>query len=104
MSKVQISKEKFIHQVNEERMSAKELADFYGLPVTQIRRILKTLNLKIKRKFQDKFELVDEIKDEIEVELQNTDLLNPNNTEESVNLEFDFTEPQIINQTQATPF
>lgn len=60
MSKVQISKEKFIHQVNEERMSAKELADFYGLPMTQIRRILKTLDLKIKRKFQDKFELIDD--------------------------------------------
>lgn len=60
MSKVQISKEKFIHQVNEERMSAKELADFYGLPITQIRRILKTLDLKIKRKFQDKFELIDD--------------------------------------------
>lgn len=103
MSKVQISKEKFIHQVNDERMSAKELADFYGLPVTQIRRILKTLDLKIKRKFQDKFELVDEIKDEIEVELQNTDL-NSNNMEESVNLEFDFTETQVINQEQTTPF
>lgn len=68
MSKVQISKEKFIHQVNEERMSAKELADFYGLPVTQIRRILKTLDLKIKRKFENKFELIDDSVDSTSID------------------------------------
>lgn len=60
MSKVQINKEKFIKQVNEERLNAKELAIIYDLPEYQIRKALKALGLRTKRKFEDKFEFIEQ--------------------------------------------
>ncbi len=56
----QIIKSEFVNDVNEVKMTRKELAAKYELPETEIRQIMKRFDLKISRKKHATYEIIDD--------------------------------------------
>lgn len=56
----QIIKSEFVNDVNEVKMTRKELAAKYELPETEIKAIMKRFDLKISRKKHVTYEIIDD--------------------------------------------
>ena len=56
----QIIKSEFVNDVNEVKMTRKELAAKYELPETEIKAIMKKFGLKISRKKHVTYEIIDD--------------------------------------------
>lgn len=56
----QILKSEFVADVNERKLTRKELATKYELPETEIKKIMKSFGLKISRKRFVTYDIVDD--------------------------------------------
>ena len=103
MTQVQIVPRVLKHQV-EEGWKLKPLAEHYGLPEAQMKKALKSLNLKIRNFHAPKFVFVDEtcdkIEDNVEQILDIEQVLNAEQVLETIVHDAEEIVPEISNQTQ----